>query len=145
MACTVGPAKKNIIEFRSGDVASFWLLHTASTAFAGLSHLARNPGFAPERLFEKLLEVAGSLMTFSKNFTLADLPAYDHLNPGPGFNRLDQIVRDLLETVISTRYFAIALNGSCRASIRATGIGSRGAGHSSCIWGCRPPCRQPNW
>ncbi len=101
---------KNIIEFRSGDVASFWLLHTASTAFAGLSHLARNPGLHPERLFEKLLEVAGSLMTFSKNFTLADLPSYDHLNPGPGFSRLDQIVRDLLETVISTRYFAIALN-----------------------------------
>lgn len=101
---------KNIIEFRSGDVASFWLLHTASTAFAGLSHLARNPGLHPERLFEKLLEVAGSLMTFSKTYTLADLPAYDHINPGPALNRLDQIVRDLLETVISTRYFAITLN-----------------------------------
>ncbi|MGE5451683.1 MAG: type VI secretion system baseplate subunit TssK [Acidobacteriota bacterium] len=101
---------KNIIEFRSGDVASFWLLHTASTAFAGLSHLARHPGLHPERLFEKLLEVAGSLMTFSKTYTLADLPTYDHLNPGPGLNRLDQILRDLLETVISTRYFAITLN-----------------------------------
>lgn len=101
---------KNIIEFRSGDVASFWLLHTASTAFAGLSHLARHPGLHPERLFEKLLEVAGSLMTFSKTYTLADLPTYDHLNPGPALSRLDQIVRDLLETVISTRYFAITLN-----------------------------------
>lgn len=100
---------KNIIEFRSGDVASFWLLHTASSALAGLSHLARHPGFHPERLFEKLLEIAGALMTFSKNYTLADLPTYDHLNPGPCFNRLDQIIRDLLETVISTRYFAIAL------------------------------------
>ncbi len=101
---------KNIIEFRSGDVASFWLLHTASSAFAGLSHLARHPALHPERLFEKLLELAGALMTFSKSVTLADLPSYDHLNPGPAFGRLDQIVRDLLETVISTRYFAIALN-----------------------------------
>jgi type VI secretion system protein ImpJ len=101
---------KNIIEFRSGDVASFWLLHTASTAFAGLSHLARHTALHPERLFEKLLELAGALMTFSKSFTLADLPAYDHLNPGPGFARLDQIVRELLETVISTRYFAVALH-----------------------------------
>jgi type VI secretion system protein ImpJ len=100
---------KNIIEFRSGDVASFWLLHTASAAFAGLSHLARHPALHPERLFEKLLELAGSLMTFSKTFTLADLPAYDHLNAGPGFTRLDQIVRELLETVISTRYFSIVL------------------------------------
>lgn len=101
---------KNIIEFRSGDVASFWLLHTASSAFAGLSHLSRHASLHPERLFEKLLELAGALMTFSKTFTLADLPTYDHINPGPGFIRLDQIVRELLETVISTRYFAIALN-----------------------------------
>ena len=101
---------KNIIEFRSGDVASFWLLHTASSAFAGLSHLSRHASLHPERLFEKLLELAGALMTFSKTFTLADLPTYDHINPGPGFTRLDQIVRELLETVISTRYFAIALN-----------------------------------
>jgi type VI secretion system protein ImpJ len=100
---------KNIIEFRSGDVASFWLLHTASAAFAGLSHLARHPALHPERLFEKLLELAGALMTFSKNFTLADLPTYEHTNPGPAFYRLDQIVRELLETVISTRYFSIAL------------------------------------
>ena len=103
---------KNITEFRSGDVASFWLLHTASTAFAGLSHLARHPGLHPERLFEKLLELAGSLMTFSKTFTLADLPTYEHINPGPAFVRLDAIVRELLETVISTRYFAINLTES---------------------------------
>jgi type VI secretion system protein ImpJ len=100
---------KNIIEFRSGDVASFWLLHTASAAFASLSHLARHPSLHPERLFERLLELAGALMTFSKTFTLADLPTYDHINPGPAFVRLDQIVRELLETVISTRYFAINL------------------------------------
>lgn len=101
---------KHVIEFRSGDVASFWLLHTASTALAGLTHLARNPGFHPERLFEKLLELAGSLMTFSRSFTLADLPTYDHAQPGVSFVKLDQVIRDLLETVISTRSFAIALN-----------------------------------
>ena len=101
---------KNIIEFRSGDVASFWLLHTASAAFAGLSHYLQNPKLHPERLFERLLELAGALMTFSRSFTLADLPAYQHDNPGPSFAKLDHIVRELLETVISTRYFAIALD-----------------------------------
>lgn len=34
---------KNIIEFRSGDIASFWLLHTANAAFAALSHLYHHP------------------------------------------------------------------------------------------------------
>ncbi|MEK8085505.1 type VI secretion system baseplate subunit TssK [Aquabacterium sp. A3] len=103
---------KNVIEFRSGDVASFWLLHTASTAFAGLSHLLKHQALHPERLFQRLLELAGALLTFSKNHQLADLPSYDHQQPGPCFQRLDQIIRDLLETVISTRYFSIVLQES---------------------------------
>ncbi|CAD6509803.1 type VI secretion system baseplate subunit TssK [Paraburkholderia sabiae] len=100
---------KNIIEFRSGDIASFWLLHTASAAFAALAHLYQHSALHPERLFQELLRLAGQLMTFSKGYALADLPAYRHDDPGPGFARLDGMLRDLLETVISTRYFAIAL------------------------------------
>lgn len=100
---------KNIIEFRSGDIASFWLLHTASSACATLTHLFRNPDTSPERLFQELLRLAGGLMTFSKACSLNDLPAYDHGQPGPCFARLDLILRELLDTVISTRYFAIAL------------------------------------
>jgi len=101
---------KNIIEFRSGDIASFWLLHTVSSACAALTHLFRNPETSPERLFQELLRLAGGLMTFSKIYTLNDLPAYEHQQPGPAFWRLDNILKDLLDTVISTRYFAIALN-----------------------------------
>ena len=100
---------KHVIEFRSGDIASFWLLHTASSAFAGLSHLHHHPGLHPERLYERMLELAGSLMTFSKSYSLADLAPYSHADPGPAFTRLDKVIRELLETVISTRYFAIAL------------------------------------
>jgi type VI secretion system protein ImpJ len=101
---------KSVIEFRSGDVASFWLLHTASAAFASLSHYLHNPKLHPERLYARLLELAGALMTFSRGHTLADLPRYRHDAPGPAFARLDHIVRELLDTVISTRSFSIALN-----------------------------------
>ena len=101
---------KHVIEFRSGDIASFWLLHTASSAFGALSHYHHQAGLHPERLYERLLELAGALMTFSRSFTLADLPAYQHADPGPGFAKLDHIIRELLETVISTRYFALALD-----------------------------------
>lgn len=100
---------KHVIEFRSGDIASFWLLHTASSACAALTHLLRNPEISPERLFQELLRLAGGLMTFSKSYTQSDLPSYDHAHPGPCFSRIDQILRELLDTVISTRYFAIAL------------------------------------
>lgn len=100
---------RHVIEFRSGDIASFWLLHTASSAFAALSHFLHHPALHPERLYERMLELAGALMTFSRSYSLADLPPYRHAAPGPCFAKLDQVIRELLETVISTKYFAIAL------------------------------------
>jgi type VI secretion system protein ImpJ len=101
---------RNVIEYRSGDMSSFWLLHTASSAYAALTHHVHHPGLHPERLFEQLLGVAGGLMTFSKSWTLADLPAYQHNDPGPSFAKLHLIIRELLDTVISSKYFAIGLN-----------------------------------
>jgi type VI secretion system protein ImpJ len=101
---------RNVVEFRSGDISSFWLLHTASAACAGLSHYLNHPEFHPERLHEQLLSLTGALMTFSKSFTLNDLPAYHHMNPWPGFAKLDGMIRELLDTVISSRYFSIALS-----------------------------------
>ncbi|KGM55049.1 type VI secretion protein [Lysobacter arseniciresistens ZS79] len=101
---------QSVIEFRSGDIASFWLLHTVNAGFAALSHLFRHPGLHPERLHQELLRLAGGLLTFSGEHSLADLPAYRHDQPEAGFEQLFGIVRDLLGTVISERYFSIALN-----------------------------------
>lgn len=100
---------KHIIEFRSGDVASFWLLHTAGSAYAELAHFLHQPGLHPERLFQALLGLAGALLTFSKIYRLSDLPTYDHHAPGTSFDRIDHLLRELLETVISTRYVMLVL------------------------------------
>ncbi|QOW19658.1 type VI secretion system baseplate subunit TssK [Lysobacter ciconiae] len=103
-------ASQSVVEFRSGDIASFWLLHTVNGAFAALSHLFRHPGLHPERLHQELLRLAGGLLTFSRSHTLADLPNYQHAQPEAGFERLFEIIRALLDTVISARYFKIALS-----------------------------------
>lgn len=100
---------KNVIEFRSGDISSFWLLHTASSAFASLSHYLHHPNLHPERLYEQLLGITGALLTYSKTNTLSDLPPYQHQDPGPCFAKLHSIIRELLDTVISSKYFSIAL------------------------------------
>lgn len=115
---------RHVIEFRSGDIASFWLLHTCSAAYAGLSHLHRQTLVHPERLFERLLELAGALMTFSKSHRVADLPPYQHGAPEACFAQLDMIVRELLETVISTRCFSIALE-ELRPSYRQARLASQ--------------------
>ncbi|MGK5005013.1 type VI secretion system baseplate subunit TssK [Janthinobacterium sp. LB2P70] len=100
---------KSVIEFRSGDMSSFWLLHTASAAYASLSHYYHHPALHPERLYEQLLALAGGLMTFSRSHALADLPPYRHADPGLSFAQLHAMIRELLDTVISSKYFAIAL------------------------------------
>jgi type VI secretion system protein ImpJ len=100
---------KNVIEIRGGDMSSFWLLHTASTGYAALSHYLAHPDLHPERLFGELLTLAGALMTYSRGYKLEDLPAYEHADPGPSFARIDDIIRNLLDTVISSKYFSIAL------------------------------------
>ena len=102
--------RRHVVELRGGDVSSFWLLHTASTGYAALSHYLAHRDLHPERLFQELLVLAGGLMTFSRSVKLEDLPAYSHQDPGPAFARLDAILRDLLDTVISSKYFAVALS-----------------------------------
>lgn len=100
---------RNVIEFRSGDVSAFWLLHTVSTSAATLLHLLRHPALHPERLYQAMLGLAGGLMTYSRAVHLGNLPGYDHADPGPCFLQLNGLIRDLLDTVISARYFAVAL------------------------------------
>lgn len=101
---------QNIIEFRSGDIASFWLLHTINTAFGALAHFAHNPKLHPERLHLELIRLASALLTFSNSYQLSELPAYRHEQPEASFQALFDIIRILLDTVISTRYFKIALS-----------------------------------
>ncbi|GHA82278.1 type VI secretion system baseplate subunit TssK [Cognatilysobacter bugurensis] len=101
---------QHVIEFRSGDIASFWLLHTVNSAFAALSHLFQHPGLHPERLHQELTRFAGGLLTFSKAYSLADLPTYSHARPEASFEPLFGMLRELLDTVISARYFQIALS-----------------------------------
>jgi type VI secretion system protein ImpJ len=101
---------RNVVEIRGGDVSSFWLLHTASTGYAALAHYLSHSELHPERLFADMLSLAGGLMTYSRSYKLEDLPSYEHADPGPPFARLDEIIRNLLDTVISSKYFAIALS-----------------------------------
>jgi type VI secretion system protein ImpJ len=101
---------RNTVEIHGGgDLSSFWMLNTISTAGASLTHCASHGLHHPENLFDRLMALAGGLLTFSRKYALADLPAYRHDDPGPGFARLDAIIRDLIDIVIASRYFKIAL------------------------------------
>ena len=101
--------EQKLIEFRSGDIVSFWLVNALNTAHATLSHLLLNPQIHPERLFFELLRLTGSLLTFSTAYEVDHLPKYKHHNLQESFTQLDVILRELLDTIISSRYINIGL------------------------------------
>ncbi|WP_111893523.1 type VI secretion system baseplate subunit TssK [Acinetobacter sp. MB5] len=101
--------EQKLIEFRSGDIVSFWLVNALNTAHATLNHLLHYPQIHPERLFCELLRLTGSLLTFSNGYEVDELPRYQHHRLQESFQQLDGILRELLDTIISSRYISIAL------------------------------------
>lgn len=100
---------RQMIEFRAGDIASFWLMNILNTAYAKLKHISLNPHMHPERLFLKLLNFTASLLTFSNQYTVDQLPQYQHHKLQHCFEELDSILRHLLEIIISKRCIHIPL------------------------------------
>jgi type VI secretion system protein ImpJ len=103
---------KSIVEYGTSDIASFWLLHTVNRSFPLLNHLLRHPQSHPEQFYLALAQLGGELLTFSSTLTLNDLPAYRHEDLTGTFARLDELVRELLDTVISSRYVVIPLTNT---------------------------------
>lgn len=101
--------KGSAVEAHVGDVSSFWMLSTITTASAGLHHSANSAHTHPAQLFDRLLTLAGGLMAFSRKFAIADLPRYDHDMPTESFQALADIISELLDTVVSSKYVPIAL------------------------------------
>ena len=99
----------NLLEFRSSDIASFWLLHALNSAYSKLSHFYNNPMLHPERLYEGLLNVASQLCTFSSLYKVSDLPAYNHNHTNDSFAAVIKIIRELLNTVIASNFISIPL------------------------------------
>lgn len=108
LATTHRERVKSVVEYGTSDIASFWLLHTVNRTFPLLNHLAAAPTH-PETLYALLAQLCGELMTFSSERTLRDIPVYQHENLSLVFNRLDTLIRELLQTVVSNRYAQIPL------------------------------------
>ena len=84
-----------------GDVEAFCLLQSVSAAGATLTHFLRHPAPHPERLFEAMLALAGTLMPYSRSGTPSSLPSYQHEQPGPCLEQLGSIVRKQLDAAFS--------------------------------------------
>ena len=107
---------QNVMEYGTSDISAFWLLHTVNRNFIRLRHLSLCESLHPEALYQAVAEFCAEMQTFSNQYSLSDVPAYRHDELFAVFNELDLQLRNLLETVISSRYQAIPLH-SPRPSI----------------------------
>jgi type VI secretion system protein ImpJ len=84
------------------SVEDLLILHLANQAKPRLSHMLSQDVFHPADLFLELAGLAGSMATYGSSARrMADLPAYDHMSPGPAYAALADTLRSL---ILSLRY-----------------------------------------
>lgn len=98
-----------VTEYGVADVQLFWLLHCIHQAWPQLRHFAEYPNRPTEALYGTLAQLASTLMTFSTQARLADIPAYDHERADEVFAALEALIRDLLDAIIPSRVVPIGL------------------------------------
>ena len=111
----------NLADFSASDVANFWLLYTINTRLPALRHILNSAHVAPQRLFDEMSNLAGSLTSFSPKIDPRDLPQYNQEQPGPCFRSLDELIRVMLETVVPSNFVALPLK-QIRDTTYATSI-----------------------
>jgi len=99
---------RDLADFTTSEVSSYWLLHTINSYMPELRHIWAVRKGHPEPLFVAMLRLAGALSTFAMDQT-REFPQYDHDNLGPCFSELDGRIRDLLETVFPSKCVPVPL------------------------------------
>jgi type VI secretion system protein ImpJ len=100
---------KMTAEFSPSETANFWLLHTVNSYLPELKHMWKVRRGHPEAAYVAMLRLAGALSTFSLEARPENLPDYDHNDLGRCFTLLDQNIRDLMETVIPSKFVSVPL------------------------------------
>jgi len=100
---------QSLADFGIADVASFWLLYTINSYLPAFRHVYETRRGHPAALFETMLGLAGALTTFSMRILPRDLPSYEHDDLTTCFARLDEQLRELLETVVPASTVSIPM------------------------------------
>ena len=100
---------QSLAEFSISDVANFWLLYTINTYFPEIRHLFETRQGHPAELFEAMIGLTGALTTFSTGIHPRDLPTYQHDDLSACYTTLDDMLRNLLETVVPANTVSLPL------------------------------------
>ena len=118
-------------------MSQFWFLHAINSSLTPLRHLLLSKHGHPEELFREMSRLAGALCTFVLDMHPRSLPAYNHRDPGPCFQLLDEHIRRLLEVVLPSMAISIPLSPAERYFYQGEVKDERCFGRSRWILGIR--------
>jgi type VI secretion system protein ImpJ len=109
-------SNQRMADFAVADVSLFWLLNALNTYQPILADLKAQPSRHPEQVYPQLAKLAGSLLTFSLQHDIEQIPAYSHEHLEQVFPPLLGLISTLLEASLPSRVIALELkeNGANR-------------------------------
>lgn len=102
-------SNQRMADFAVADVSLFWLLNALNTYQPVLADLKAFPQRHPEQVYQALIKLAGSLLTFSLEHDIDRIPAYRHDQLETVFPPLISTLSTLLEASLPSRVIALPL------------------------------------
>jgi type VI secretion system protein ImpJ len=102
-------SNQRMADFAVADVSLFWLLNALNTYQPVLADLKAWPARHPEQVYVELTKLAGSLLTFSLEQDIEQIPAYKHEHLEAVFPPLLRMISTLLEASLPSRVIALQL------------------------------------
>ncbi|WP_226503037.1 type VI secretion system baseplate subunit TssK [Pseudomonas sp. MWU16-30317] len=102
-------SNQRMADFAVADVSLFWLLNALNTYQPVLADLKAHPARHPEQVYQQLIKLAGSLLTFSLEHDIDKIPAYRHDQLETVFPPLIGTISTLLEASLPSRVIALVL------------------------------------
>jgi type VI secretion system protein ImpJ len=102
-------SNQRMADFAVADVSLFWLLNALNTCQPVLADLKAWPARHPEQVYLELIKLAGSLLTFSLDHDIEQIPTYRHDHLQSVFSPLMRLVATLLEASLPSRVIALEL------------------------------------
>jgi len=102
-------SQQRMADFAVADVSLFWLLNALNTYQPVLADLKAGPARHPEQVYLELVRLAGSLLTFSLDHEIEQIPPYRHDHLQSVFAPLMGLVSTLLEVSLPSRVIALEL------------------------------------
>jgi len=102
-------SNQRMADFAVADVSLFWLLNALNTYQPVLADLKAWPGRPPEQVYLELTKLAGSLLTFSLEHDVEQIPPYRHEQLESVLPPLLRMISTLLEASLPSRVIALDL------------------------------------